>query len=54
LFVNSANANWLRQKRISDRPWFFKDVVLLVNENIEGHDVSLTTVDFYSNGIADF
>jgi hypothetical protein len=54
LFVNSANANWLRQTATRDSQWFFRDMGLLVNENIEGHDVSPTTVDFDGNGIPDF
>jgi hypothetical protein len=37
-----------------DGQWYFRDLGLLVNENIEGHDVSPTTVDFDGNGIPDF
>ncbi len=54
IFVNSANANFLRQTGIRDGHWYFRDLGLLVNENIEGHDVSPTTVDFDGNGILDF
>lgn len=54
LFVNSANANFLRQTSARDGQWFFRDLGLLVNENIEGHDVSPTTVDFDGDGIPDF
>ncbi len=62
LFVNSANANFLRQTpsqtpgqtMMRDGQWYFRDLGLLVNENIEGHDVSPTTVDFDGNGIPDF
>ncbi|NOT59848.1 MAG: VCBS repeat-containing protein [Acidobacteria bacterium] len=54
LFVNSANANFLRQTAARDGAWHFKDMGLLVNENIEGHDVSPTTVDFNSDGLPDF
>jgi hypothetical protein len=54
IFVNSANANFLRQMATRDGQWYFRDLGLLVNENIEGHDVSPTTVDFDSNGIPDF
>ncbi|MFN0088287.1 MAG: FG-GAP repeat domain-containing protein [Blastocatellia bacterium] len=54
LFVNSANANFLRQTDARDGRWFFKDMGLLVNENIEGHDVSPTTVDFNGDGLPDF
>ena len=54
LFVNSANANFLRQTTARDGKWYFKDMGLLVNENIEGHDVSPTTVDFNGDGLPDF
>jgi hypothetical protein len=54
LFVNSANANFLRQTDARDGQWFFRDLGLLVNENIEGHDVSPTTVDFNGDGLPDF
>ncbi|MFO1020836.1 MAG: VCBS repeat-containing protein [Planctomycetales bacterium] len=54
LFVNSANANYLKQTGESDGGWTFRDMGLLVNENIEGHDVSPTTVDFNADGIPDF
>lgn len=54
LFVNSANANFLRQTGARDGKWYFKDMGLLVNENIEGHDVSPTTVDFNGDGLPDF
>ncbi len=54
LFVNSANANFLRQTAARDSVWHFKDMGLLVNENIEGHDVSPTTVDFNGDGLPDF
>ncbi len=53
-FVNSANANFLRQTGRRDGQWNFKDMGLLVNENIEGHDVSPTTVDFNGDGRPDF
>lgn len=54
LFVNSANANFLRQTGARDGEWFFRDLGLLVQENIEGHDVSPTTVDFDGDGWPDF
>ena len=54
IFVNSANANFLRQTGARNGQWYFRDLGLLVNENIEGHDVSPTTVDFDGNGIPDF
>ena len=37
-----------------DGRWFFKDEGPLVKENIEGHDVSPTVVDFNGDGIPDF
>jgi hypothetical protein len=52
--VNSANANWLRQTDLRDGKFFFRDEGTLASENIEGHDVSPTTVDFNSDGIPDF
>ncbi len=54
LFVNSANANFLRQTGARAGQWFFRDLGLLVSENIEGHDVSPTTVDFDGDGLPDF
>lgn len=52
--VNSANANFLRQTTGRDGKFFFRDMGLLVQENIEGHDVSPTTVDFNGDGVPDF
>ena len=46
--------NYLKQTGESDGGWTFRDMGLLVNENIEGHDVSPTTVDFNADGIPDF
>jgi hypothetical protein len=34
--------------------WRFERIGTLANQNIEGHDVSPTTVDFDRNGIPDF
>ena len=51
---NSANANFIRQTKASDGRFFFRDEGLLVHENIEGHDVSPTTVDFNGDGMPDF
>jgi hypothetical protein len=52
--VNSANAALLRQTGDRDGQWFFKDLGLLSPQNIEGHDVSPTTVDFNADKIPDF
>ena len=54
ILLNSANANLLRQTASADGKWFFRDMGLLVEENIEGHDVSPTVVDFNGDGIPDF
>lgn len=52
--VNSANANFVRQVNTRGGHFFFRDEGLLVQENIEGHDVSPTTVDFNGDGVPDF
>ena len=52
--INAANAAFLRQTGQHDGEWFFKDMGLLSPQNIEGHDVSPTTVDFNGDGIPDF
>jgi hypothetical protein len=54
ILLNSANANLLRQTASADGKWFFRDVGLLVEQNIEGHDVSPTVVDFDGDGVPDF
>jgi len=54
LLVNSANANWLRQTSSREGFWRFRDEGPLASENIEGHDVSPTTVDFNDDGVPDF
>jgi hypothetical protein len=54
LLLNSANANFLRQVDAHDGKWFFQDMGGLVRQNIEGHDVSPTVVDFNGDGIPDF
>jgi hypothetical protein len=52
--VNAANAAFLRQTGAHDGQWFFKDLGLLSDRNIEGHDVSPAVVDFNGDGIPDF
>ncbi len=52
--VNAANAALLRQTGAHDGQWFFKDLGLLSDRNIEGHDVSPAIVDFNGDGIPDF
>ena len=54
LLLNSSNANFLRQMEARDGKWFFQDMGSLVKQNIEGHDVSPTTVDFNGDGVPDF
>ncbi|HRJ09000.1 MAG TPA: VCBS repeat-containing protein [Prosthecobacter sp.] len=54
ILLNSANANFLRQTGAKDGQWHFADMGLLAAVNIEGHDVSPTTVDFNGDGIPDF
>jgi hypothetical protein len=54
VLLNSANANLLRQTASADGKWFLRDMGLLGEQNIEGHDVSPTTVDFNGDGIPDF
>ncbi len=54
ILLNSANANFIRQTSTSDGKWFFADMGLLIDANIEGHDVSPTTVDFNADGLPDF
>jgi hypothetical protein len=54
ILLNSTSANFLRQVDARDGRWFFKDMGPLVAQNIEGHDVSPTVVDFNTDGIPDF
>ena len=54
ILLNSSSANFLRQVDARDGKWFFKDEGPLVQQNIEGHDVSPTVVDFNGDGIPDF
>lgn len=54
ILANAANARFLRQVDMRDGKWLFKDMGLLVEQNIEGHDVSPTVVDFNGDGIPDF
>ena len=54
ILLNAANARFLRQVDARDGRWFFKDLGLLVQQNIEGHDVSPTVVDFNGDGTPDF
>lgn len=54
ILANAANARFLRQVSGSDGDTVFRDMGLLVEQNIEGHDVSPTVVDFNADGVPDF
>jgi hypothetical protein len=54
LLLNSANADLLRQVDHRDGKWFFENVGKLAQQDIEGHDVAPTTVDFDSDGWPEF
>jgi hypothetical protein len=54
ILLNSSSANLLRQVGARDGQWFFEDLGALVQQNIEGHDVSPTVVDWNGDGIPDF
>ncbi len=54
LLLNSANADLYRGLGQQGEQWRFQHAGTLAKQNIEGHDVSPTTVDFDGNGIPDF
>jgi hypothetical protein len=54
ILLNSSNANLLRQVASADGRWRFKDIGPLDSQNVEGHDVSPTVVDFNGDGVPDF
>ncbi len=54
ILVNAANASFLKQTGRRDGAWTFRDMGLLASQNIEGHDVSPTVVDFDGDGTPDF
>ncbi len=54
LLLNSSNADFLRQVGEADGKWIFKNKGKLAEENIQGHDVSPTVVDFDGDGVPDF
>jgi hypothetical protein len=54
LLLNSRNADWLRQVGSDKGIWTLHNTGPLAEQNIEGHDVSPTTVDFDGNGVPDF
>ncbi len=54
LLLNSANADFYRGLGKTDGVWRFQNAGTLAKQNIEGHDVSPTVVDFDGNGVPDF
>lgn len=52
--LNAANAELWRQVQVKAGQWTLRPAGALATRNIEGHDVSPTTVDFDGNGIPDF
>ncbi|MBS0210071.1 MAG: VCBS repeat-containing protein [Planctomycetes bacterium] len=52
--LNSANADLLAQVGRRDGTWQFARQGSLAKQNIEGHDVSPTVVDFDGDGVPDF
>ncbi len=52
--LNSTNADFLRQVGTTADGWVLRHEGSLAQRNIEGHDVSPTTVDFDGDGIPDF
>ncbi|MGN6546433.1 MAG: FG-GAP repeat domain-containing protein [Aureliella sp.] len=54
LLLNSSNADLYRGLRRDADGWRFQRAGTLAPQNIEGHDVSPTTVDFEGDGVPDF
>ncbi len=54
ILLNAANAQLLRGLGQQAGSWRFADAGLLAKQDIEGHDVSPTVVDFDADGIPDF
>ena len=52
--VNSHNADLLEQIDSPPGNWRFRAAGPLAEQNVEGHDVSPTTVDFDGDGVSDF
>jgi len=52
--LNSANADLLRCVESGSGVWVMVPAGTLAKRNIEGHDVSPTTVDFDGDGVSDF
>lgn len=54
ILLNSSNADLYKGLSLRDGVWMFEKAGTLARQNIEGHDVSPTTVDFDGDGIRDF
>lgn len=54
LLLNSSNADLYLGLGKKEGKWHFEKKGTLAKQNIEGHDVSPTTVDFDGDGVADF
>jgi len=54
ILLNSSNADLYRGLGVRLNGWQFQRVGTLAKQNIEGHDVSPTTVDFNGDRIPDF
>jgi hypothetical protein len=54
LLLNSTSADFYRGLDLGSGLWRFEPQGTLSGQNIEGHDVSPTTVDFDGDGIPDF
>jgi len=52
--LNSTNADFLQQVERKGDFWVLRNAGTLAERNIEGHDVSPTTVDFDGDGVPDF
>lgn len=52
--LNSTNADFWQQVAAKDGFWVLRNAGTLAERNIEGHDVSPTTVDFDGDGVPDF
>ena len=54
ILLNSSNADLYKGLGFQDGVWKFEKAGTLARQNIEGHDVSPTIVDFDGDGIPDF
>lgn len=54
ILLNSTNADLYKGLGLRGGVWMFEKAGTLAKQNIEGHDVSPTTVDFDGDGIGDF